>query len=186
MLKPDCIQRGLVGDCIARFEKAGLKVVALKMVRCTKNIAEKHYPDTTEWLKAVGQKTLKTYAEYGLDAKADLGTDNDLEIGKIVKKWLVDFICTTPVICMVIEGNHAVDVVRKIIGNTIPLFAQSGTIRGDYSADSPDLANKKRRPVRNLIHASGDLEEAKREIALWFRDDEIYSIERADEQIMFG
>jgi nucleoside-diphosphate kinase len=186
MLKPDSVKRGLIGDSVSRFERAGLKVIALKMVHPSKELVRKHYPSTDDWFRTVGQKTLKSYKEYGLDAKKDLGTDNDLEIGKIVKGWLVDFISSSPVVAMVIEGNHAIDNVRRIVGNTLPILAAPGTIRGDFSVDSPDLANVKLRPVRNLIHASGSKEEAENEVGLWFRKEEMYAYKRADEEVMFG
>jgi nucleoside-diphosphate kinase len=186
MCKPDCVQRGLVGESIRRFEQAGLKIIALKMVKPSKELVQKHYPSTEEWYRTVGQKTLKSYKEYGLDAKKDLGTDVDLEIGKIVKGWLVDFISSAPVVAMVIEGNHAIDNVRRLVGNTLPILAAAGTIRGDFSIDSPDLANVKQRPVRNIIHASGSREEADNEVSLWFRKEEMHSYKRADEEVMFG
>lgn len=186
MLKPDAVQRGMAGNIIARFEHAGLKIVALKLVHASKETAQKHYPNSDEWFRAVGQKTLKAYAEYGLDPKKDLRTDKDIEIGKIVKTWLVDFITSSPVVVMVMEGNHAIDNVRRLVGNTLPILAAPGTIRGDFSIDSPDMANKKMRPIRNLVHASGNKEEAANEISLWFRKDEIHGYKRAEEEIMFG
>jgi nucleoside-diphosphate kinase len=186
MIKPDGVLRSLVGLVISRFEAAGLKVVGLKMVHPTREIVEKHYPSTEEWFRTVGQKTLKSYAEYRLDPMKDIGTTSDLEIGKIVKHWLVGYISSSAVVVMVIEGNHAIDAVRKIVGHTLPLFASPGTIRGDYSVDSPDLANVKKRPVRNIIHASGSKEEAEHEIKLWFSEKEIFNYKRADEEAMFG
>lgn len=186
MVKPDGVQRGLIGEIISRFEHAGLKIVALKLVQASRETAQKHYPDTEEWYKSVGQKTLKAYAEYRLDPKKDMGTEKDIEIGKIVKKWLVDFITSSPVVLMVIEGNHAIDNVRRIVGNTLPILATPGTIRGDFSIDSPDMANRKMRPIRNLIHASGNRDEAEHEVSLWFKKNEIHSYKRAEEDIMFG
>ncbi len=186
MIKPDGMQRGLVGDIIGRFERCGLKIVAMKLTKASKDRVRNHYPSSEKWFKIVGQKTLKSYEEYGLDPKKDLGTDNDLEIGKIVKDWLVEFISSGPVVCMILEGNHAIDNVRRIVGNTLPIFAKPGTIRGDFSIDSADFANVKRRPIRNIVHASGDKEEAKHEVNLWFKEAEIYEYKRAEEDIMFG
>jgi nucleoside-diphosphate kinase len=127
----------------------------------------------------LGQKTLSTYEKYGVDANKELGTDNDLEIGKMVRAWLVDYMTSAPLVRMVVEGIHAVDMVRKICGVTIPNFADMGTIRGDYSSDSPAVANSEKRAVMNLVHASETPQEAKHEIKHWFGDREaIFEYER--------
>ncbi len=186
MIKPDGVKRGLVGEIIARFERSGLKLVAVKMVHPTRDMVEKHYPSTDIWFKTVGEKTLNSYKEFGLNPKEHLGTDSAMEIGKIVKGWLIDFISSSPVVCMVWEGNHAVENVRRLVGNTLPMKAAPGTIRGDFTCDSPDLANVGHRPIRNLIHASGDAKEAQHEITLWFTEKEIHDYQRADAEIMFG
>lgn len=186
LIKPDGVKRGIVGDIIHRFEKAGLKIVGMKMVWVTKTLIEKHYPDSRiEFLKGMGEKTLKTYKEFGKDAKEELGTDDPLEIGRMVNQWNKEFIAAGPVISLVLEGNHAVDNVRRLVGATLPTFAAPGTIRGDYSVDSPVLANMKKRAVKNLIHASGTPEEAKLEIDLWFEEKDLHSYPRADEEVMF-
>jgi nucleoside-diphosphate kinase len=186
MVKPDGVKRGLVGQILSRFERCGLKLVGLKMIHPTKTRVEKHYPSTEKWFTIVGEKTLNSYAELGLDPKEHLGTDSAVEIGKTVKKWLVDFISSGPVVCMVWEGNHAIQNVRRIVGNTLPIKAQPGTIRGDFTIDSPDLANIKHRPIRNIVHASGDPEEAAHEISLWFTNEELHIYQRVDAEIMFG
>jgi nucleoside-diphosphate kinase len=186
MVKPDGVKRGLVGQIIARFERAGLKLVGLKMVYPSKEKVEKHYPSTDEWFEIAGGKTLSSYKALGLDPKEHLGTDSALEIGKIIKGWLIDFISSSPVVCMVWEGNHAIQNVRRLVGNTLPEKANPGTIRGDFACDSPDLANRKYRPIRNLVHASGDSVEANHEIDLWFTQEELYDYRRTDETIMYG
>lgn len=186
MIKPDGVKRGLTGQVIARFERAGLKLVGLKMVHPTKEMVEKHYPSTDKWFTIVGEKTLTSYKELGINPKEHLGTDSALEIGKIVKGWLKEFISSAPVVCMVWEGNHAIQNVRRLVGNTLPIKASPGTIRGDFTCDSPDLANVKQRPIRNLVHASGDPEEAQHEITLWFTQEEVYQYERVDAEIMYG
>jgi nucleoside-diphosphate kinase len=186
MLKPDCVQRALCGEVISRFERAGLKIIAMKMVKPDRALVSRHYPSDAKWLSVVGGKTLESYQKYGIDPKKELGMTDPVEIGKTVKGWLVDFICSSPVIAMVLEGNHAVENVRKIVGSTLPLVAVPGTIRGDYAVDSPDLANARKRPIRNLIHASGSLDEAKFEIGLWFTKKEIFEYSRADEKVING
>lgn len=186
LIKPDGVKRGIAGDIIHRFEKAGLKIVGMKMVWVDKTLVEKHYPDDRiEFLRGMGEKTLKTYKEYGLDPVKEVGTDDPLKIGKMVNQWNKEFITAGPVIAMVLEGNHAVDNVRRLVGATLPTFAAPGTIRGDYSVDSPVLANIKKRAVKNLIHASGTPAEAKLEIDLWFNPKDLHSYPRADEDVMF-
>lgn len=185
LIKPDGVKRALVGEIIQRFEKAGLKIVALKMAWVDKDLVAKHYPDDKDYLTRVGEKTLKTYKEYGRDPNEELGTKDAYEIGKMVRQWNMDFLSSGPVVAILLQGLHAVDNVRMMAGNTLPRFAQPGTIRGDYSLDSPILANMGKRTVRNLVHASGTIEEAKFEEELWFHKNEIFKYKRADEDIMF-
>jgi len=168
MLKPDAVRKGLIGEIIKRFEQRDLKVVALEMFQPTHEQINDHYPKDEAWIARLGQKTLKTYEKYGINAVEELGTDNDLEIGKMVRKWLVDFMVSAPLVRMVVQGIHAVDVVRKIVGPTFGYQAEMGTIRGDFSSDSPLLANKEKRAAMNLIHASETPEEAEHEIEHWF------------------
>lgn len=187
IVKPDGVKRGLVGDIIHRFERAGLKLLALKMVWVDQAHVAKHYPDDrVEFIRGIGEKTLETYAKYGLDVKKNLGTDDPSAIGKMVNNWNREFLSSGPVVPMVLEGIHAIDNVRMITGHTFPTTAQPGTIRGDHSIDSPALANMKKRPVRNLIHASGNTAEASYEITLWFPGEKLHEYRRADEDVMFG
>ena len=187
LVKPDGVKRGLIGEIVSRFEKRGLKVVGMKMVWVDEEMVRKHYPTTRkEWVTGIGEKTLKAYKEYGTDPKEHLGTMDPYEIGLLVCKWLVDYLTSGPVVAMVLEGPHAIIAVRKIAGYTYPDSAIPGTIRGDFSIDSPDLANMTRRSGMNLVHASGNTEEAKFEIELWFRKEEIHKYKRADVAAMFG
>ena len=168
MIKPDGVRKGLTGEVIRRFEQRDLKIVALEMFQPTKEQINEHYPKDEAWIARLGQKTLKTYEKYGYNAKEELGTESDLEIGKMVRKWLVDYMTSAPLVRMVVQGIHAVDVVRKIAGPTLPYMADVGTIRGDFSIDSPLLANKEKRAVMNILHASETPEEAEHEIEHWF------------------
>ena len=169
LIKPDAIKRGLVGQIISRFERVGLSLEEMKIVNATTEIVGKHYPDDKNWIRSVGKKTVDAYKKYNLNIAEDLGTDDALEVGKLVRKWLIQHLTSGPVVALILSGNHAIEVVRKIIGNTIPLFAELGTIRGDFSMDSPDLSIKEKRALQNLVHASSTIEEAKREISLWFK-----------------
>ncbi len=186
MIKPDGVQRGLIGEIISRIERTGLKITALKMIRPTKEQAMKFYPSDESWLISVANKSLTVYKELGLDPKKDFGTDNPVEIGNKIKEWLAEFLASGPCVAIVIEGNRAVEVVRKIVGATRPYEALPGTIRGDFSTDSPELANILKRPLRNLVHASDSEETAKKEISFWFEESEIMSYRRADENTIYG
>jgi len=185
LLKPDAVQRGLTGRILARFETAGLKVVALKMVHPSREHAEAHYPNTPEWIEGMGRKTLETYRDQGLDPLEEVGTDDPMAIGEMVKGWNVDYLSSGPVVACVLEGPHAIQVVRKICGTTLPYGADPGSIRGQFSITSPVVANSLRRAVRNLVHASSTPEEAAHEIAHWFRPDELCSYRRAEEVVMY-
>lgn len=185
VIKPDGVLRGLSGEILLRFERAGMKIVASKMVKVDKKMAQKHYPDDRKDLwEGIGNKTLENYKEMQADAKKLLGTDDAKEIGKLVRVWLLDYITSGPVLAVVLEGPHAVELVRKMAGHTLPLKSDPGTIRGDFSYDSSYLANTAQRAIKNLVHASGTVEEAEYEIPLWFSKEEIVSYERTDEKAM--
>ena len=185
VLKPDAVKRGLIGEIIKRFERVGLKLVACKMLQVSRELADKHYPlSRREFIEGMGKKTLENYKDMGVDPIKEMGTDDPYEIGKVIREWLVEMITSGPVLAMVWEGPHAVELVRKITGHTLPLKAEPGTIRGDFSFDSSYLANTGKRAIKNLLHASGDPEEAEYEINLWFSEDEIHSYERAEEKVM--
>lgn len=178
MIKPDGVRKGLIGEIIKRFEQRDLKVVALEMFQPTEKMMDDHYPKDPAWVERLGQKTLATYEKYGYDAMAELGSTDAKELGRRVREWLIDFMISAPLVKMVIQGIHAVDMVRKIAGPTLPYLADMGTIRGDYSADSPALANKEKRAVMNLVHASETQEEAQHEIEHWFGKSPIFSYKR--------
>ncbi|MDP3784484.1 MAG: nucleoside-diphosphate kinase [bacterium] len=187
LIKPDGVKRGLVGEIISRFERRGLKIISLAMLLASREEIDRHYPKDKAWVANLGSNTIKTYEKYeSRDAVLqEYGTDDTHEIGKMVREWLVDFLTSGPIVKMVVEGTHAIDMVRKIVGPTIPAFAEMGTIRGDFSVDSPALANRNHRAVHNLIHASGNPEEAKHELAFWFTPEEIHDYKRVEEDIMF-
>jgi len=186
LIKPDGVARGLIGEIIRRIEQRGLKIVGLKMFQATREQINGHYPKDEKWINRLGEKTLTTYEKYGYDAIKELGTNETLKIGKMVRSWLVDFMTSGPMIKVVIKGVHAIDMMRKLGGNTMPAMAEMGTIRGDFSVDSAALANREKRAVRNLLHMSEDQKEAEHELQFWFGADEIHDYERSDEKIMFG
>ena len=185
LIKPDGVKRGLIGEVLNRIEKRGLKIISLEMIWATKEQIDNHYPKDPAWIKRLGEKPLGTYQKYGLNPIEKVGTDNPEEIGKMIREWIVDFMVSGPVVKAVIKGIHAVDMVRKIAGHSLPNLADMGTIRGDYSVDSPALANSDKRVVHNLVHASETQEEAANELKLWFRPEEIHDYKRAEEDVMF-
>lgn len=185
LIKPDGVKRGLIGEITRRIEQRGLKVIALQMFQATKEQLTKHYSDSPENLKAMGDKTLATYQKYGMDPAKEISTADPVEIGRKVHGWITEFMTSGPLVKMIVQGLHAVEMVRKLVGNTMPSQAEMGTIRGDYSVDSAVLANAQKRGIRNLVHASGNIAEAEAEINLWFKESEIHSYKRAEEDIMF-
>lgn len=160
LIKPDAVDRNLIGEIIKRYEDNGLKVIRLKMMMAPMEIIDKHYPQNEEYLRLIGEKSVK----------AGENVEDPVEMGRNVVSWLRKFITSGPIVAMVLEGEDAVLKVRKITGFTDPASAEKGSIRGDLGTDSILKANAEKRPVWNLIHASGSDEEAEKEISLWFGD----------------
>ncbi len=186
MIKPDGVMRGLVGEIISRIEKSGLKIIALKMIKATEDQIISHYPMSDQaWVDRLGEKGLSTFNDLQLDAKTYLGTDNKSEVGKSVTDSLIKYMTSGPVVCMVVEGIQAIDMVRKLAGHTLPFKAEMGTIRGDFSVDSPAIANLENRAIHNLFHASENSGEAENEIELWFGKDH-HKYTRVGEDVMFS
>ncbi len=154
LLKPDAVQRNLAGEIIGRFEKAGLKIVAMKLVLPTAKQARTHYQINPN-------------------------------LPEKILKHLVTFLTASPVVALVLEGNKAIPVVRKLVGSTEPLQSAPGTIRGDYTLDSYDLADADGRAVRNLVHASSSIEDAEKETKVWFTKDELVEYKTIREQIIY-
>ncbi|RJQ15899.1 nucleoside-diphosphate kinase [Candidatus Woesearchaeota archaeon] len=180
LIKPDGVQRGLIGEIILRFEKCGLKIIGIKMVYASRELAGKHYTDDEAWLKSVGEKSIKSYENQGKKLTVD-----PLTQGKQVREWLLDYITASPIVALILEGHNAVRNVRKIVGPTSPADAAPGTIRGDFTFDTPMLGDMQKRPVQNLIHASGSVEEAQTEIKIWFKPEEIHAWKRIDEDLLY-
>ena len=185
LIKPDGVKRGLIGEIIKRLEQRGLKIIALAMEEPNKEKIDGHYPKNKEWITRLGNKTLATYEKYKVSSKKRHGTSDPYKIGMQVRKWLIDYMASGPIVKMVVKGIHAIDMVRKLCGHTLPNMAEMGTIRGDYSVDSPAAANSAKRAVHNIIHASETPEEAEHEIAYWFSPEEIHEYKRAEEDTMF-
>jgi len=181
IVKPDGVQRSLVGEIISRYERMGLKLVGIKMVVPTKEMVEKHYLADPDWKMNVGTKTLAAYEKKG---ETPPSTD-PLVLGNAILDSLKHYITAGPVIPMVWEGAHAVEVVKKITGGTEPRTSDVGTIRGDFMLDSYPMADTDRRALRNLAHISGKVEDAEVEIPLWFSPEELVEYRHVQEAILY-
>ena len=181
LIKPDGVQRALIGEIVQRFEKVGLKLVAMKMMVADAKHVEEHYTLDPEWRRITGEKTIKSYKEKGLPPPSE----DPLEITAVILKNLMKYMTAGPVVAMVWEGAHAVKIVRKLVGGTEPLTSDVGTIRGDYVLDSYQLSDTGKRSVRNLIHASGSVTEAENEIKHWFNEKELVDYRLVQEQILY-
>ena len=187
LLKPDTVARGLSGRIIARLERAGLKIVASKMLQAGADLINRHYPPAKpEFLKAMGGKTLEAYQRLGVDAKQVLGSDDPQTLGKMIQKWNVISLSSGPVWALIVAGPGAIATVRKLRGATMPADAPPGTINGDFSFDSAEVANQQQRAVRNLMHASANAEEAEAEIKIWFSPQEIFDPQNVHQGYMFS
>ncbi len=181
ILKPDAVQRGLAGEIIKRFENLGLKLLAVKMVLPTAEQVEAHYTLDPEWRRVTGEKTISSYKSKGQTPPSE----DPLEITAVILENLKKYMTTGPVIPMVLEGAHAVKIVRKLIGSTEPLSSDVGTIRGDYVLDSYQMSDADHRAIRNLVHASGSVAEADKEIPHWFNANEICDYRLVTEAIIY-
>lgn len=181
IIKPDGVQRSLIGEIIKRYERVGMKLVAIKMMVPTEEHVEKHYTLDPSWRTVTGEKTIASYKAKGLKP----WSEDPLEITAKILKNLKRYITSGPVVAMVWQGAHAVKICRKITGGTEPLTSDVGSIRGDLVLDSYQMSDEDDRSVRNLLHASGSVEEAKMEIEHWFKKDEIVNYRLVQEQILY-
>ncbi len=168
IIKPDAVKRGLVGVIFETFENIGLKLMAAKMVKPDTEVIKNHYPGTPVWIREMGEKTLSSFKQSAMDVTKVMGTDDPSKLGQFVYERLIKYWSEGPIIVMVWQGPHAIEIARKIRGHTIPYLAQTGSLHASYSFDSSVLSSSLNRVVKTFIHASGSVDEAKREIAYWF------------------
>jgi len=180
IIKPDAVQRNLIGDIISRIERTGLKIIALKMVVANEDTLWKHYNKDDAWFLEKGNIAIESRKLQALPVEKEA-----IEYGKDILRANIEFMTSGPVIAFIIQGNQAVGIVKKIVGGTEPLTSDVGTIRGDYTIDTYSLANSSSRAVRNLIHCSDKVSEAEREISLWFNESEIIKYNLANERILY-
>lgn len=180
LLKPDTVQRSLVGEIVKRFERTGLKISALKMIVPTEAQLLEHYNKSDEWYERKGKGVIEDLKAQGKEI-----TKEPIEYGKDIIRTIVHYMTAAPVVALILEGNQACAVVTKVVGTTEPATSDVGTIRGDYTVDSYAHATYENRAVRNLVHQSESPEEAEREIAIWFKGEEIMNYVTAQERIMY-
>ncbi len=181
IIKPDGVQRTLIGEIIRRYERMGLKLVALKMAIPSEEMARKHYTIDPEWVRKVGEKSILSYKTKNIIPSSD----DPMVVGGRVLVRLIKFMTSGPVVAMVWQGAHAVQIVRKMTGGTEPLTSVVGTIRGDFVLDSYQIADLDDRAIRNVVHASGSVEEALDEINLWFKEEEILNYRLIQDAILY-
>jgi nucleoside-diphosphate kinase len=180
IIKPDGIQRSLMGDIISRFERTGLKFIAMKLLVPKAEQCWTHYNKDEEWFLKKGTRIVDDRTAQGLPIEKEA-----MEYGKDIIQSNVDFFTSGPVLAMVIEGNQSVAIIKKIVGGTEPTTSDVGTIRGDYTVDSYALSSIDNRAVRNLVHCSDSPEEAEREIKIWFSPEELIGYRLVQEQILY-
>jgi nucleoside-diphosphate kinase len=171
LIKPDGVQKNLSGQIISRFESAGLKIKALKLIQPSPNLTEKHYPLDEEWALNLFNKTKASYEKNN----KPMEFSNHLDLGKSIQSRLKVFLQEGPVTAIVLEGENAISKVRELAGATEPSSALPGTIRYDFAKEETYAkADSENRAVKNLVHASDAPETAKREISVWFSPEEIH------------
>lgn len=181
IIKPDGVQRSLVGEIIGRFERVGLKLVAVKFQVPEASQVEEHYTLDPNWKRVVGEKSIESYKKKGETPPSE----DPIEIGNAVVERLKGYMTSGPAVVMAWEGAHAVELIRKLVGGTEPRSSDVGTIRGDFVLDSYSMADSDERAIRNLIHASGSVEEAKQELAHWFSEKELVDYRLVQESILY-
>lgn len=171
LIKPDGVERLLVGEIIQRFEKAGLRIVGLKIVRATKKQLDRHFPiHDLDWIKNMGRNSLGDLVASGKISEKNATDSVAMNLGKKILKYNYKYLSSGPLVALVLEGGSgAISVVRKMVGHTIPAKAEPGSIRGYYATCSANSDE----PCKNLVHASKNEEEAKVEIANFFSEDEL-------------
>ncbi len=180
LLKPDAIQRSLIGEVLKRIERTGLKLVAMKMLVATRAQVTDHYHKDDAWFLRKGTKIVEDRKAHGLVVDKE-----PIEYGKQIIEQNVAFITSGPIIALVAQGNEAPVVIKKITGGTEPSTSDVGTIRGDFTVDSYEHAGVTGRAVRNILHCSENVEDAEREIKVWFTESEILKYRLVQEQILY-
>jgi nucleoside-diphosphate kinase len=169
LIKPDVLQRQIVGEVLTRFERKGYKITAMKMLNATREQVGEHYTDDRDYVEEVGGKAKK-----GAEARGeDVSKWDNYKSGMAIRERNINYLTEGPIIAMVMEGYNVILGVRKVLGSTSPEAGDVGTIRYDYSLDTYLLADTVDRSTRTMVHASDSVESAEREIKIWFTEDKI-------------
>lgn len=169
LIKPDVLQRQIVGEVLSRFERKGVKITAMKMLNATKEQVGEHYEAKEAYLIETGEKAKKGAIARG----EDISEWNSLEQGKKIRQRNINYLTCGPIVAIVFEGFGVISQVRKILGSTSPAEGDIGTIRNDYSLDTYALADSIDRSTMTMLHASDSVENAERELKIWFKESEI-------------
>lgn len=169
LIKPDVLQRQLVGEILTRFERKGIKMTAMKMLNATKEQVGEHYINDEAYLIETGEKAKKGAIARG----EDVSKWNSLEQGKKIRQRNINYLTCGPIVAIVFEGFGVITQVRKILGSASPADGDIGTIRDDYSVDTYALADFLDRSTMTMLHASDSVENAERELKIWFKESEI-------------
>lgn len=180
LIKPDAVARHLVGELISRFERKGIKLAAMKLLWPTEEQTGEHYVATDEWLEDTGGKTYQGYMDKGITPPM-----GPRELAMVVREKLMDALTAGPVVAIVLEGAHVIEVVRKMRGATSPLKAEVGTIGFDYTLESYQVSDAGGWAIKNIIHASDSPENAAREIAIWFKPEEVVDYETVITEVAY-
>jgi nucleoside-diphosphate kinase len=167
IIKPDGVIRRMVGKIIQTFEQAELRVIYINMVHPTTDQVLQHYTDDSLWLETAGSRAIRAMQENGFDCLSFAGVTTPIEVGGLIRQRLVKYMCSGFVVVAVLEGVRAVSKVRQLVGSTLPQQADAGSIRGQYCCDDVITSFVEQRALRNLIHASGSVDEVQREIDIW-------------------
>ena len=177
VIKPDGMEKAVVGKVISEFEKGGLKVVGIKMLNADRKLVGRHYIADEKWLLSVGKSAKAADAKRGI-----INNETEREIGMRIRSYLINELTRLPVIAIVLEGRDANKTARKIAGATEPKSADPNTIRGMLSADTYKLADSEKRSIRNIVHVSDSPKSASREISVWFKPSELYKYKTISRQ----
>lgn len=184
ILKPDAVQRGLIGDIVNRFERIGLKIVGMKMIVASTKQCEEHYNKDDAWFIKKGENIVKNRQEMGKPVEKEA-----IEYGKDIIRKIVGYMTSSPIVVMAIEGNQAQAVVKRLVGSTEPSTADTGTIRGDFALDSYFICDTDdSRAMRNVIHCTDPADgegAAEREINVWFKPEEIIAWKSINEKMLY-
>ncbi len=180
LLKPDAVSRHIVGEIMQRFERKNMKIVGMKMIWPTSEKAGQHYADDEEWYEDTGGKTVANYKKQGIDTGMTAR-----EMGVKIRDTLMESLTAGPIVALVLEGAHVIELARKMRGSTSPRDGEPGTIGFDYTLDSYELSDSGGWSIRNVMHCSDSVENANREIAVWFDVDEVLNYETSGSRIMY-